>query len=79
MSKANTEEHNRYIKMIRSIISIPLKLSGNITSVRSIIGTDVNRYAVNLTQAKAIIREFQQQPDGLTNLLNNDNTDENTI
>lgn len=70
VGKANTEEHNRKIKIIKEIVNIPIKLSGNITSIRCITGVpDATRYAVNLSQARAIIKEFNSQPCGLKELL----------
>ncbi len=71
VSKANIDEHNRMVALIRSIIQVPVKVAGNITGVRSVTGCpDAARYAVNLLQARTIIKEFQQQPGGLRNLLN---------
>lgn len=70
VSRANTEEHNRIITTIRSIIQTPIKIAGNVGGVRSVTGCpNVARYAVNLLQAKTIIKEFQQQPGGLKDLL----------
>lgn len=76
VSKANTEEHNRIRTIISDIVKVPIKLSGNITGVRCVTGCDVQRYAVNLLQAKAIIKEFQQQPGALKELLDDDGDDE---
>jgi deoxyribose-phosphate aldolase len=71
VSKANTEEHNRVVNLIRSIVQVPVKVAGNIAGVRSVTGCpDAARYAVNLLQARTIIKEFQQQPGGLRTLLN---------
>lgn len=71
VSKANTEEHNRLIKMIHSTVQVPVKIAGNIGGVRAVTGCpDATRYAVNLLQARTIIKEFQQQPNGLKDLLN---------
>lgn len=68
-SKANTDEHKRIMVTVNDILKVPIKLSGNIAGVRCITGCQAQRYAVNLLQAKAIIREFQQQPGALKELL----------
>jgi hypothetical protein len=74
VSKANTEIHNAIIKKITDIIKLPIKLSGNITGVRAITGCPgAQRFAVNLAQAKTIVKEFQQQPNELKNILNSAN------
>lgn len=71
VSKANADEHQRLVKLIRGIVQAPVKVSGNIQGVRSITGCpEAARYAVNLVQAKTIIKEFQSQPGGLKELLN---------
>lgn len=70
VSKANTEEHNRLISFIRNIIQLPIKVSGNVGGVRAVTGcANAARFAVNLLQARTIIKEFQQQPGGLQELL----------
>ncbi len=70
VSKANTEEHNRMVTLIRSVIQAPIKVAGNINGVRVVTGCqNVARFGVNLLQAKTIIKEFNQQPDGLQDLL----------
>lgn len=71
VSKANTDEHNRLVALVRSIVQVPVKVVGNIAGVRSVTGCpDAARYGVNLLQARTIIKEFQQQPGGLKDLLN---------
>lgn len=70
VSKANPTTHNALMEKIHSIIRVPIKLSGNITGVRVITScNDAARFAVNLLQAKTIIKELQQQPDELRQLL----------
>ncbi len=70
VNKANSEAHNNLIKKISSIVQIPIKISGNINGVRSITECPIaGRYAVNLTQAKTIVKEFSQQPEELTTIL----------
>lgn len=70
VSKGNTEEHNRLISLIRSIIQAPIKVVGNVGGVRAVTGChDAARYGVNLLQARTIVKEFQQQPTALKELL----------
>lgn len=69
-NKANSDIHNAHISTICEIMRVPLKISGNIGTVRSITSCkDAKRFAVNVQQAKSIIREINQQPDALKNLL----------
>lgn len=70
ISKANPELHNQTVETIQKIINIPVKVSGNIGSIRTAAAChNAARLAVNLSQAKTIVREFQQQPDQLRELL----------
>jgi hypothetical protein len=70
VSKANSDEHNKQISMIKESIKAPIKLSGNIISIKSIAASPLaSKFAVSLTQAKTIIKEFQSQPDQLRELL----------
>lgn len=62
LGKTNIDTHNIIIENIKKIISAPTKISGNISSVKTISACKAERYAVNITQAKNIIKEFQQQP-----------------
>lgn len=60
VSKANTTTHNQLIAAIRSRIAAPIKLSGNITSVKCINGSpNAARFAVSVLQTKSIIKEYQ--------------------
>lgn len=71
VNKANPEEHNRQISMIRETIKAPIKLSGNINNLKSVVSCDnATRFAVNITQARSIIKEFSSQPNQLANILN---------
>lgn len=75
VSKANTEMHNSLINLITKIVRVPIKISGNITSVRSVTGSpEASRFAVNLAQARGIIKEFTQQPGELKNILDTQQT-----
>ena len=60
-SKANSEIHTNHIRLIKSVVGNRIKLSGNITlkSINSCERTE--RYAVNLSQAKSIIKELANQ------------------
>lgn len=71
VSKANTEIHNSLLEKIATIIKAPMKVCGNITNVRCITGCEgASRFAVSLSQATAIIKEFNQQPEALGSILN---------
>lgn len=70
VGKANPEEHNKLITSIKEIIKVPIKISGNINNLKSIAASPgASRYAVNLTQAKTIIKEFKSQPEQLKEML----------
>lgn len=70
VNRANPEEHNRIISNIQSIIKAPIKVSGNVNNLKTIAACHgVSRFAVNLVQAKNIIKEFTTQPDQLKELL----------
>jgi hypothetical protein len=71
VSKANPDVHNDTMEMIADIIRVPVKIAGNINGFRVLTSCQgASRFGVNLLQAKAIIKEFQQQPsDELRELL----------
>lgn len=70
VGKANTDIHNNIVATIRNIVDLPIKVSGNINNVRAVTGCiGVQRFAVSLSQAKAIVREFTQQPNELKTIL----------
>jgi len=70
ISKANADTHNQVIDKILEKVKVPIKLSANINSVRTITSCDrASRFAVNVLQAKAIIKEFQNQPQELRGML----------
>lgn len=71
VSKANSDVHNGTMEMIADIIRVPIKISGNINGFRVLTSCQgASRFGVSLLQAKAIIKEFQQQPsDELRELL----------
>jgi deoxyribose-phosphate aldolase len=58
------------MEAVHKIIRVPIKLSGNISTVRSITDCDkAQRFAVNVSQARAIIKEVQTQPEQLKSIL----------
>lgn len=69
VSKANPESHEKFITTLKSSASVPVKISGNINTIRSTMGINAARFAVNLSQAKAIIKEFNTQPKQVIEML----------
>jgi len=70
VSKANADNHNAFMDQLLGTFRAPVKLSGNINTVRAITACDrAQRFAVNILQARAIIKEFQQQPEQLKSIL----------
>ncbi len=69
VSKANSSTHESFINTLKGKVAVPIKLSGNINSIRSTIGLNASRFAVNLAQAKAIIKEFVAQPKQVIEML----------
>lgn len=73
LNKANADEHNRHITTISSIIRLPIKVSGNINSMKSMAAcVGAAKFAVSLVQAKAIIKEYNSQPQQLQKILSSD-------
>ena len=70
-NKANPEIHNRTIDIISSILKVPIKLAGNINNFKTIIQCrKAKKFAVSLSQAKTIIKEYSNQPaDELRKML----------
>lgn len=69
VSKANPEAHEKFIVNLKNAASVPIKISGNINNIRSTMGVSAARFAVNLAQAKAIIKEFNTQPKQVIEML----------
>ena len=70
VSKASADAHNHIMDLILSNTKAPIKLSGNISTVRTITSCGrAQRFAVNVLQAKAIIKEYHQQPQELRQML----------
>lgn len=73
-TKANAKVHNQTVEAIRTVCGLPLKVSGNIDTVKTLAGCvsgehSANRVAVNLQQMQAIVKELRSQPDALRELL----------
>lgn len=69
--KANPDEHNRLINLVREHIRTPIKVSGNFINLKSVVAIpNASKYAVSISQAKTIIKEFKSQPDKFGELLN---------
>jgi hypothetical protein len=61
IGKANVEKHNAFIAEVSAIFKAPFKISGNINNLESINNCqNASRFAVSLTQAKSIIKEFNE-------------------
>jgi hypothetical protein len=72
VTKANVRTHSALLEKLQAETGVPIKLSGNIDSIRTIAGcvaAGASRFAVNLNQAQAIVRDIQRQPDELRQLL----------
>ena len=70
VSKANADSHNAFMDKLLAVLRVPIKLSGNINTVRAITSCDrAHRFAVNINQARTIIKEVHQQPEQLKSIL----------
>ncbi len=70
IGKANPDEHNKQIKKIHDIIRAPVKICGNMTTLKHIAAcSSAARFGVSLQQIKIIIKEFKSHPDTLRDLL----------
>lgn len=70
VGKANPDVHNKFMDTMLDKVRIPIKLSGNINTIKSITACGrAKRYAVNITQARSIIKEVQTQPEQLKSIL----------
>jgi hypothetical protein len=72
IGKANSDIHNEFISNVRQKTSLPIKISGNINDIKSVVACKgASRFAVSLLQMKAIVKEFNnQRPEILEDLLN---------
>ena len=58
VTKCNSDTHNQIISDIDKILSIPIKAAGNINNTTTIKNVNASRFAVNLVQARSIIKEM---------------------
>ena len=67
----SSESHHAFVNKVRGIgLQAPIKISGNMNNLKSIASApQAHRYAVNVAQAKNIIREISQQPSELKEIL----------
>ena len=67
----SSESHHAFVTKLRGFgLPTPIKISGNMNNLKSVAPAPaVFRYAVNVTQAKNIIREISQQPSELKEIL----------
>lgn len=73
VSKANPDAHNDMMESINDFIRVPMKVSGNVNGVRAMTSCPgASVFAVSLLQAKTIVKEFNQQPEQLRELLADD-------
>ena len=70
-TKASVEAHNRVLATIKAVTAVPLKASGNITSLRIAEAIEAPRLAVSVKQAEAIIQDIKrgvsQEPASIEN------------
>jgi deoxyribose-phosphate aldolase len=70
VGKANPEIHNHNIELVHNKIKVPIKIAGNITGLKQIAACrTAKRFGVSLLQAKQIIKEFNNHPQMLKELL----------
>ena len=70
VTKANTEEHQRLVNLIKDTVRVPIKVAGNLNNLKAVVAIPgAAKYGVSISQAKVIIKEFKAQPDKLNELL----------
>ena len=74
-ARANHTSHNEILTAIRRATALPVKLSGNIGTVKMMVLCKADRYAVSLKQAQAIVKEITENPAKVEKLLANAETD----
>lgn len=63
VTHTSIQQFKQFTDTVLDKIKVPLKLSGNFNGISQAININwANRYAVNVTQARTIIRQFSQQP-----------------
>ena len=68
-AKANISAHNASLAAIQACINRPIKLCGNINSVKTIASCKAYRYGVSLKQAQTIIKELKENPTKIEKLF----------
>ena len=69
-NKANPEIHNLFAKTVKDVVNCHVKICGNIGSLKATAAcSNVSRFGVSLQQAKTLIKEYQQHPTGLKEIL----------
>ena len=58
-AKANAKKHKDLVDFVREHTAIPIKLSGNLNTLKIVQSCDPARYAVGLKEAKSIIKEVR--------------------
>lgn len=74
VTKANHKTHTALATKIRAVSNLPIKISGNIDSIRMIAGclgglSGAIKFATSFQQLEQIIKDIQKQPDELKDLL----------
>jgi len=63
ITNTSINQFKQFTDAVLSKIKVPIKLSGNINGISQVINIHwANRYAVNVNQARTIIKQFLQQP-----------------
>jgi hypothetical protein len=67
----SSETHHAFANRVRGTgLQAPIKISGNMNNLKSIASApQAHRYAVNVAQAKNILKEISQQPSELKEIL----------
>lgn len=69
-NKSNPKIHNALCERILNNIRAPLKVCGNINNIKTMNSCEYAKtFGVNLLQAKAIIKEVQQQPESIREMI----------
>lgn len=68
-AKANSTAHAETLAAIKTAITRPIKLSGNVGAVKTLVTCKADRYAVSLKQAQAIVKEINENSEKTQRLL----------
>lgn len=70
VGKANIEIHKAFIDKVKSIVSVPIKISGNINDIKTIAQCQkAKRFGVSVLQAKQLVKELNNNKASLSELL----------